>query len=279
MDWSIRTRNYLSPNSSRSCRTQFHWSFIARQCINSEQLLRGHLSHRMRNLFTFHHIFRIDTRRIKFEQKKDGILEVCGSCEQRTQRSGQRLLGITTSCIHKQKVEETSRHVVLGRRKLAQQKDQTISYAIIYDTLPSHPDVSRKLSWWNLEIYTNNYVRHLGLLQRFLWKIIGWKIWSQKSLEAAKTPNKSNQNQKQNYQARETCEEWATIWFVYTGNRKRCVVCMRMRKLKKEETGEELCASVRFKNKRRRRKRRRRSKKDGETREWTIHRFVHTARG
>ena len=56
------------------------------QCINSEQFLRVHLSHRMCNQFTFHHEFRIDTRRTKFEQKTDGILYVCGSYEQRTQR-------------------------------------------------------------------------------------------------------------------------------------------------------------------------------------------------
>ena len=57
------------------------------QCINSEQFLRVHLSHRMRNQFTLHHEFRIDTRRTNFEQKTDGILYVCGSYEQRTQRS------------------------------------------------------------------------------------------------------------------------------------------------------------------------------------------------
>ena len=39
------------------------------------------------NLFTLHHKFRIDTGRTKFEQKTDGILYVCGSYEQRTQRS------------------------------------------------------------------------------------------------------------------------------------------------------------------------------------------------
>ena len=33
--------------------------------------------------------FRIDTRRTKFEQNTDGILYVCGSYEQRTQRSEQ----------------------------------------------------------------------------------------------------------------------------------------------------------------------------------------------
>ena len=35
--WSVRTRNSLSPSSSRSIRTQSHWSFITGQCINSER--------------------------------------------------------------------------------------------------------------------------------------------------------------------------------------------------------------------------------------------------
>ena len=57
------------------------------QCINSEQFLRVHFSHRMCNQFTFHHEFRIDTGRTELEQKTDGILFVCGSYEQRKQRS------------------------------------------------------------------------------------------------------------------------------------------------------------------------------------------------
>ena len=44
-------------------------------------------SHRMCDQFIFHHEFRIDTGRTKFEQKTDGILQVCGSYEQGTQRS------------------------------------------------------------------------------------------------------------------------------------------------------------------------------------------------
>ena len=70
---------FLSPSSSRSFRTQFHGSFITRQCTYSEQFLRVHLSHRMCNQFTFHHEFRTDTRRTEVEQKTDGILYVCGS--------------------------------------------------------------------------------------------------------------------------------------------------------------------------------------------------------
>ena len=97
--WSIRTRNTLSPSSSRSFRTQSNWSFITGQCINSERFLRVHWPHRMCNQFTLHHDFRIDTGRTKFEQKTDGILHVCGSYEQRTQRSWYNWPESTRSCM------------------------------------------------------------------------------------------------------------------------------------------------------------------------------------
>ena len=47
------------------------------------------LSHRMCNQFTAHHKFRTRTGRTELEQKTDGILDVCGSYEQRTKRSEQ----------------------------------------------------------------------------------------------------------------------------------------------------------------------------------------------
>ena len=45
-------------------------------------------------------------------------------------------------------------------------------------------------------------MRHLDLFRRFPLKIIGWENWVQKLLEVVKTPSKSNQDQKPNYQAR-----------------------------------------------------------------------------
>ena len=58
----------------------------------SGQFLRVHLSHRMRNQFTLHHKFRIDTGRTKLRQgKTDSILYCCESHEQGTQRSKPRL--------------------------------------------------------------------------------------------------------------------------------------------------------------------------------------------
>ena len=52
-----------------------------------ERFLQVHLSCRMCNQFTFHHQFRIDTGRTKFEQQTDSILSACGSYGQRTQGS------------------------------------------------------------------------------------------------------------------------------------------------------------------------------------------------
>ena len=48
-------------------------SFITGQCHYSGRFLRVHLSCRMCSHFTFHHQFRIDTGRTKFEQKTDSI--------------------------------------------------------------------------------------------------------------------------------------------------------------------------------------------------------------
>ena len=72
---------------------------------------------------------------------------------------------------------------------------------IIYDTLPAY--CISKVVVMNLEkSFTRKYMYHLDHHRRFPSKIIGWKNWIQKSLDAAKTHNESNQNQKTNYQER-----------------------------------------------------------------------------
>ena len=130
----------ILPSSSRSFRTQLHWSFITRQCINSERFLWVHLSHRMCDQFTIHHEFRIDTRRTKFEQKTDGILHVCGFYEQRTQRSEYNWPGSTTSCmVQAEEVEETSKHCVLGRHQTcSKEKIKVLSNTIERNHLLRH---------------------------------------------------------------------------------------------------------------------------------------------
>ena len=90
--------------------------------------------------------------------------------------------------------------------QLAQRKGlkfyQTRCNAItFYDTLPAYCISIVVVT--NLEkSFTRKYMYHLDHHRRFLSKIIGWKNWIQKSLDAARTPNESNQNQKTNYQER-----------------------------------------------------------------------------
>ena len=73
--------------------------------------------------------------------------------------------------------------------------------------------------------YIRKYMCHLDHRRRFPTKLIGWMNWIQKSLKAAKRPNESNQNQKPNYQERET-RRWARV---HKGNRERYLVWSRGR--------------------------------------------------
>ena len=94
--WCFR-RNSLPPSSSRSFRAQSCRSFITRQCLDSRRFLQVHLSRWMCNQFTFHHQFRIETGKSKFEQTTDSILSACGSHGQRTQGSWHDRLGRSTA--------------------------------------------------------------------------------------------------------------------------------------------------------------------------------------
>ena len=207
LNWLVRTRNSLSPNSPRSFRTQSHWSYTAGQCVDSEQFLRAHSSCRMCNQFTLHK-FRMDSGRPKFKQgKTDSILYGCESHGQGSQRSVQAWLDQTTSCMVQTESGKDTRircvgsiYTLLNEKDWSSIKqDQTqSSFTIHYQLI-----VSRKLLWWNLEkSFTRKHMYHLDNHRRLPSKIIGWKNGIQKSLEAAKTPNESNQNQKPNYEER-----------------------------------------------------------------------------
>ena len=116
-DFNNVLANSLLPSSSKSFRTQSHWSFTTGQCVNSGQFLGVHLSYWMCNQFTLHHKFRIDSWRTKFKQRKtDNILYGGESHGQRSQRSAWAWLDQTTSCIvQSEEVEKTPRYGVLGR--------------------------------------------------------------------------------------------------------------------------------------------------------------------
>ena len=129
--WFLR-RKSLPPSSSRSFRTQSYWSFIRGQCFDSGRFPQVHLSRWMCNQFTFHQQFRIDTRRPVFEQKTDSILSACESYGSRTQRSWDNRPGGTASCtVHAYKVEESSKHDVLGRHQTcSKERIEVLSDAI-----------------------------------------------------------------------------------------------------------------------------------------------------
>ena len=70
--------------------------------------------------------------------------------------------------------------------------DRTPSFFVKHSQLI----VSRQLFGWNLKKkYTNKYMCHLGIFQRFLWNMIGWRNWVQKLLDNQKAPNQPNQTQ------------------------------------------------------------------------------------
>ena len=68
---------------------------------------------------------------------------------------------------------------------------------LLFLTKHSQLAVSRKLFGWKLEkSYTRKYIRHLGLLKRFPWKVIGWRNWVQKLLDNDKEKLLDNQKEK-----------------------------------------------------------------------------------
>ena len=109
------------------------------------------------------------------------FLSACGSYGQRAQGSWHDRLGSTASCtIHAWSMEETSKHAVLGRHQSC--SDERIGSFIRHVWPPpfftKHAQlfVSRRLFGRKLE---EKVLRHFGLLQRFLWNMIGWRNWVQ----------------------------------------------------------------------------------------------------
>ena len=58
---TYQDKKFLSPSSSKSFRTQSHWSFSTGQMYWFRTILRQHLTHWMCNQITLHHKLRIDT--------------------------------------------------------------------------------------------------------------------------------------------------------------------------------------------------------------------------
>ena len=109
--WPVRTINSLLPSSSRSFRTQSHWSLLPDNVLMPNDFFEYICHVGCAINFTLHK-FRIDTGRTKIGQKTDGILHVCGSNGSRTLWSwyNHHVLHGTS-----RKKEKTSRHSVWGR--------------------------------------------------------------------------------------------------------------------------------------------------------------------
>ena len=139
--------------------------------------------------------------------KTDGILHSRESHEYRSKGSARACFDQTTSCIVQAKVEKAPGYGVLGSiynslngkdwssiEKI--ERNHPLRYTPSFLYLESCSDGSLKKS------YTWRCMCHLDHRRRFLTKIIGFMNWILKSLEAAKIPNKSNQNLKANFQER-----------------------------------------------------------------------------
>ena len=64
--------------------------------------------------------------------------------------------------------------------------DRTKSFFMKHSQLT----VSWRISWWKWRKHLRQHLRHLDLLWRCPFKIIGWNDWVQKLLEEVNTPNK-----------------------------------------------------------------------------------------
>ena len=91
-------------------------------------------------------------------------------------------------------------------------RDRTPSFF----TKHSQRIVSRKLFGWKLEkSYTREYMRHLGLLQRFPWNMIRWRNWVQKLLDNQKEKLLDKQkvsNEPNQSQIQITIERWDPLF-------------------------------------------------------------------
>ena len=168
----------------------------------------------MCNQFTFHHKFRIDTGMSKFEQQTEIL----------TRSTWQHRVLHNTCTKHGRNIKIT----VLGRRQPCSEERIEVptnkierNYPLRHAPSLLYPEGYHDGNWRNH--FRESICVTSTSFKDVLLKIIGWKNWIQKLLEVVKTPNKSNQNPHPIIKHGETCE-WATTWFAYKGNRKRCLV-------------------------------------------------------
>ena len=88
----------LCPSSSRTFRTQYYWSFITRQCDNSEWILPSYLPYWMCVQSSLYHQQWINTWRSEFKQETNSNFFAYWSQRLKAQRSWTYWLLCTTSC-------------------------------------------------------------------------------------------------------------------------------------------------------------------------------------
>ena len=206
--WFFRN-NCVPPSSSRSFRTQSYWSFITGQCRDPDGFFK----------YTYHVGCAIDLLSIinsvlipggQILSNRQAVFFLLVDPMDKEHKDPDTIdLGAPRLAQYMHKAWKKHQNTVYWVDiNLALKKGlkfyQTRSNAIIFhETLQLI--VSRKLFGWKLQkSYTRKYMRHLDLLQRFPWNMIGWKSWVQKLLgnqkeklrdKQKKVPNQPNQTQ------------------------------------------------------------------------------------
>ena len=181
-------------------RTQSHWSFTARQCVNSEGLPLVHLSHRMCNQFTLITQIQDWYREDKFWGKRQTLFfTAVNPMKQGTQRSARDWLDRTASCIvQAENVEKTPRHRVLGRYTTCSTESIEVpsnkierNHLLRHTSSLLYPESCCDGIWRNFSakvFVSPPPPPKISFIDNWMKELI------QKLLEAVKTPNKSNLN-------------------------------------------------------------------------------------
>ena len=229
--WLVRTKISSSPSSSRSLRTQSHWSYTAGQCVDSQQFSSSaFIISDVQSIYTPSHLqdwYRED----KFWARKDrpyswrlwipwirikGIRKSLTWPNHVLHRSSKSGKGTMIRCIG------SIYSLLKGKDWSSIKQNVTKSSFTIHSQLVA----SRKICDEIWRIFYKKVLCHLDDHRRFPTKIIGCINWIQKSLEAAKIPNESNQHPKKTIIKNGETRMWARV---HKGNRERYYVWSRGR--------------------------------------------------
>ena len=122
--------------------------------------------------------------------------------------------------------------------------------------------------WWTLgKSFTRKYMRHPGRLRRFPSEIIGWRNWVQKLLDKQKSTNQPNERHQIQWLEQ---DDLLRQNYVQKIDKRFLLGCestkMSVERSDKDKDAEENVDADQIST-------------GGTCEKWTIHRFVHTARG